>query len=285
MAAGQIDPPLTPSLSALFKPSLVPNNAIGFKQDGVISTIASGSGPASLYSLGELSAATFRVDPRVSTASSPIGTLSSIGPSTLTLTLNDNPYSLSLSLFPPEAPTPTGSNDPAQTLADEINRALAVHQSIDQPLGSMLYASATDGYVTINALGQNTVDSASITGDTVANSAVAAITKKASAAEIDLATREGVQLSGANAIPSEWNTAANGFLSDAMQPQLSGMTSDLSGKILSRSYRNLQITDTQSPIIAQQSPAALGAQRTSSIKVDIAPEARSEEHTSELQSH
>lgn len=269
---GLIDPPPAPSLFALFNQSTVPNNSIGFKQDGIASSIPAGSGPVSFYSFGEISAATFRFDPRPSNSTSDIATLSKIDTSKLRLTINGT-TTPDLTLFPDGTPDSASLTDPAQALADEINRVLAEHEGVDLDLGTMLFASATNGYVTINALGSNDVTAATITGSDTHSSASAAVTLKASAAEIDLVTREGIQLAGTTAVPAELVKTTNGFMSGAVTPQAPSMTADSSGTILSRSYRSLQITDTKSPIANQQSITS--GLRTSAIKFDVAAEADS----------
>lgn len=270
---GMIDPPPAPSLSALFNQSTIPNNAIGFKKDGIVSTIPAGSGSVSLYSFGEISAATFRIDPKASTSTSNIATLSNIGTAQLRLTVNGTTTpDLTLfpsSLFPNGITDPASLADPAQALADEINRVLAEHDGTNVDLGNQIFASAANGYVTLNALGANEISAATITGSTALSSASAAITQKSAAAEIDLVTREGIQLAGANAVPSDYVKAANGFIAGAIQPEAPTLEADSSGTILSRSYRSLQITDSKSPIANQQSLTA--GVRTSAIKFDVTP--------------
>ena len=276
-AGGRIDPPSVPSISALFNQSMVPNNAIGFKQDGIVSTIPSGSGPVSLYSFGEISAATFKFDPKASASTSDISTLTQIGTAKLILTVNGEPTpDLNLfpsSLFPDGITDPASLADPAQALADEINRVLSAHEGTNVELGNQIFASAANGYVTLNALGTNEIMAASITLDNSSSSASAAITKKSSAAEINLITREGIQLTGVSALPADYLKAANGFMVGAMQPEAPTLVSDSSGTILSRSYRSLQITDSTSPIANQQS--LTGGIRTSAIKFDITPQSDS----------
>lgn len=276
---GMIDPPPAPSLSTLFSQSLVPNNAVGVKQDGIISSISSGSGPVSLYSFGEVSAATFKFDPKASKTTSDVATLSTLGPAQLRLTINGvttpDLALFPLSLFPDGLTDPASLADPAQALADEINRALAEHQGTDVNLADQIFASAANGYVTLNGLGANEITVATITGSDALASASAAITKKSSAAEIGFVTREGIQLSGATALPAEWINAKNGFMAGAFQPQAPSLTADASGNILSRTYRSLQITDTKSPLANQISIDPDTGIRTSTIKFDIAPEADS----------
>ena len=255
---GLIDPPPAPSLSALFNQSTIPNNAIGFKKDGIVSAIPAGSGSVSLYSFGEISAATFKIDPKASTSTSNIATLSNIGTAQLRLTVNGT-TTPDLTLFPsdlfPNGITDAASlADPAQALADEINRILAEHEGTNVDLGSQIFASATNGYVTLNALGTNEISAATITGSTALSSASAAITQKSAAAEIDLVTREGIQLAGANAIPADYVKAANGFMAGAIQPEAPTLVADSSGTILSRSYRSLQIIDSKSPIANHRLP-------------------------------
>ncbi|MEI6572422.1 MAG: flagellar hook-associated protein FlgK [Alphaproteobacteria bacterium] len=274
---GMIDPPPAPSLSALFNQSTIPNNAIGFKKDGIVSTIPAGSGSVSLYSFGEISAATFRIDPKASTSTSNIATLSNIGTAQLRLTVNGTTTpDLTLfpsSLFPNGITDPASLADPAQALADEINRVLAEHDGTNVDLGNQLFASAANGYVTLNALGTNEISAATITGSSVLSSASAAITQKSAAAEIDLVTREGIQLAGANAVPADYVKAANGFMVGAVQPEAPTLVADSSGTILSRSYRSLQITDSKSPIANQQS--LTDGVRTSAIKFDVSPQSDS----------
>jgi flagellar hook-associated protein FlgK len=267
---GVIDPPPTPSLETLFNQSSVPNNAISFKQSGIVSSIPSGAGPVALYSLGEVSAATLKFDPKLSNTTSDIATLAKIGTAKLRLTINGT-TTPDLTLFPNGVTDPATLADPAQALADEINRALAEHQGIADDLGNKLFASTANGYVTINALGSNAVTAATITGTDSLSSASASITVKASAAEIDLVTREGIQLSGATVVPADLVNSTNGFMDGATLPQAPTLSSDSSGTILSRSYRSLQITDVKSPIANQL--AISSGMRTSTIKFDIAPEA------------
>ncbi len=274
---GMIDPPPVPSLSALFNQSTIPNNAIGFKKDGIVSTIPAGSGSVSLYSFGEISAATFKIDPKASTSTSNIATLSNIGTSQLRLTVNGTTTpDLALfpsSLFPNGITDPASLADPAQALADEINRVLAEHEGTNVDLGNQIFASAANGYVTLNALGTNEISAATITGSTALSSASAAITQKSAAAEIDLVTREGIQLAGANAVPADYIKAANGFMTGAIQPEAPTLSADSSGTILSRSYRSLNITDSTSPIANQQS--LTDGVRTSAIKFDVTPQSDS----------
>jgi flagellar hook-associated protein FlgK len=278
---GLIDPPPAPSLSALFNQSTIPNNAIGFKKDGIVSAIPAGSGSVSLYSFGEISAATFKIDPKASTSTSNIATLSNIGTAQLRLTVNGT-TTPDLTLFPsdlfPNGITDAASlADPAQALADEINRILAEHEGTNVDLGSQIFASATNGYVTLNALGTNEISAATITGSTALSSASAAITQKSAAAEIDLVTREGIQLAGANAVPADYVKAANGFMAGAVQPEAPTLSADSSGTILSRSYRSLNITDSTSPIANQQS--LTDGVRTSAIKFDVTSQSDSPSFT------
>ena len=275
---GLIDPPPAPSLSKLFNQSLVPNNSISFKQDGIVSSIPSGSGPVSFYSFGEISAATFKFDPKASNVTSDIATLSKIETSKLRLTLSDTingainvTTTPDIILFPNGVTDSAALSDPTQALADEINRALAEHLGTDIDLSKKIFASATNGYVTLNALGSNEITAATISGDNSLTSASASITLKASAAEIDLVTREGIQLTGTNAIPSEYVKSANGFMTGALQPEAPTMLTDLSGSIQTRFYRSLEITDALGPIANQQSVTSHGL-RTSAIKFEITPE-------------
>lgn len=268
---GIIAAPPLPSLSELFTQSSIPNNRIDFKQDGIVSSIPAGSGPLSLYSFGEVSAATFRFDPNPTGSSPDVSTLSVLGNAKLRLTIN-GVTTPDLELFPvslfPNGPTDAAlQGDPAQALADEINRVLAEHTGTSTELDKLAFASAANGYVTINALGTSEIAAATLTGSNSSGSATAAITQKVAASEIDLVTREGIQLSGAHAIPSSSIKTSNGFMAEAQTPQIPIMTPDSSGTIRSLTYRSVQVTEVKSPIANQQSIAQ--GLRTSTVKFDV----------------
>ena len=268
---GIVDPPPAPSISDLFSQSAVPNNSIGIKQDGVVSKIPSGSGPVSLYSLGEISAATFKIDPKALGAKSSISTLSELGPSKLTLTVDGHQLEDDIDLFPLGIGSHPADVDLAQMLADEINFALGAQTKIKLPLAKMLFASASNGFVTINALGKTEIGTTTISAADRTYSKIASTTAKSSAADINLVTREGIQLSGVSSLASRFVNEDNGFMTEHLDPQSPSSSDDLSKKIISRTYRNLQITETNGPISNEQSIDIYG-NRKSIIKFDVAPE-------------
>ncbi len=289
-SAATVGAPALPSLSAIFNRSLAAADAVGFKQDAIVSSIPSGSGPVTLYSYGDLSSASFKVDGAAGATSlaTDSSIIQSLGAGTLSLIANGISFSgiNSISLFPSGVPSDlASSSNPAQTLADEINRAFGeTALSTSTPPGATtladaFYASVNNGYVTINALGENEISSAAFTATATGTSAFASTTKRATAADIALVTRDGAQIAGQTAVANTFlrNDAGkptNGFLPDAMTPSVPIGDDNGSDKTLTYNYRTLMITDERGPVSKIDTTSQTGA-RTSVISFDVTPEADS----------
>ncbi len=222
-----------PSIKDIFNRSLSPTGAVGVKKDGVIASVPTGANNVTLYSLGDISAATFELDlkppvtpPPTDSVTDP-STLHSLNFGPLNLTINSTPLP-SLTLFPDGVPTdPATQANPAQALADEMNR---VFETVNYPatnstttLGDALYASVNNGAVTINALGQNNVSYAAFQVPGSTTPILANCTQRAPAGDIDVLTREGVQIAGLTSASSSIlkdgaGNPINSFSPDAMTP-------------------------------------------------------------------
>lgn len=275
---GVVEPPPAPSISALFNQSSVPNNSIGLKQDGIVSTIPSGSGPVSLFSFSEISAATFKIDPTAVNSSSSSSIITKLGPATLTLSVDQSPQ-IEINLFPLGEGLPSPDSDLAQALADEINRVLGETEVESVSLGKILFASSANGYVTINALGQHEIGATIIKDIDGANPKIASRTTKSSSADINLITREGIQLSGISSLASRFVNEDNGFMAEHLAPQAPSSSANLSEQPISRTYRSLQITESKGPIANEQLITDENI-RKSTIKFDVVPEVDSPTITS-----
>jgi len=228
-----VSPSSVPSIKDIFNRSLSPTGAVGVKKDGVVASVPTGANNVTLYSLGEISAATFKLDlkpissmPAMDSVPDP-STLRSLNFGPLNLTVNSTPLP-SITLFPDGVPTdPATQANPAQAVADEMNR---VFETISYPasnsttsLGDSFYASVNNGAVTINALGQNTISYAAFQPPGSTTPILANCTQRAPAADIDVLTREGVQIAGlTSASPSILKDGTgnpiNSFSADAMIP-------------------------------------------------------------------
>ncbi len=234
-----VAPSSVPSIKDIFNRSLSPAGAVGVKKDGVIASIPTGADNVTLYSLGDISAASFKLDlkPAVSPASNDSvpdpSTLHSLNAGPLNLTVNSIPLP-SMTLFPDGVPTdPATQANPAQAIADEMNR---VFETIKYPatnstttLGDALYASVSNGTVTINALGQNNISYAAFQPPGSTTPILANCTQRAAASNINVLTREGVQIAGRTSASSSIlkdsaGNPINSFSADAMTPGISTAT-------------------------------------------------------------
>ena len=239
-----VAPSAVPSIKDIFNRSLSPTGAVGVKKDGVVASVPAGANNVTLYSLGEISAATFKLDlkpassmPSTDSVPDP-STLHSLNFGPLNLTVNSTPIP-SITLFPDGVPTdPATQANPAQAVADEMNR---VFETINYPasnsttsLGDSFYASVNNGAVTINALGNNTISYAAFQPPGSTTPILANCTQRAPAADIDVLTREGVQIAGlSSASPSILKDSAgnpiNSFSAEAMTPGISTATEAVIG--------------------------------------------------------
>ena len=233
-----------PSIKDIFNRSLLPTGAVGVKKDGVVASVPAGANNVTLYSLGEISAATFKLDlkpasltPTADSVSDP-STLHSLNFGPLNLTVNSTPLP-SITLFPDGVPTdPATQANPAQAVADEMNR---VFETINYPasnsttsLGDSFYASVNNGAVTINALGQNTISYAAFQPPGSTTPILANCTQRAPAGDIDVLTREGVQIAGLTSASSailkdSAGNPINSFSAEAMTPGIMTATEAMIG--------------------------------------------------------
>lgn len=233
-----------PSIKDIFNRSLSPTGAVGVKKDGVVASVPAGANNVTLYSLGEISAATFKLDlkpasltPPADSVSDP-STLHSLNFGPLNLTVNSTPLP-SITLFPDGVPTdPATQANPAQAVADEMNR---VFETINYPasnsttsLGDSFYASVNNGAVTINALGQNTISYAAFQPPGSTTPILANCTQRAPAGDIDVLTREGVQIAGLTSASSailkdSAGNPINSFSAEAMTPGIMTATEAMIG--------------------------------------------------------
>ena len=214
-----------PTAASLFNSSNAVNN---FLRNGAAFILPASSSTATLSSLGTLSAIHFNASGSdISSLNQPSAAGASNGLN-LTLSVNgSNPIMLALQ------PTGSGIGD----IAAAINAA--ANQQGD---ANSFYASVTNGVLSINALGSNSVSGGAISGFT---SAGAPATIKgvdepgASAADLQIFTREGRQLSGpplTDAQAKAFLTTANGFLPEAAYAPPSATVN----------YPNLNLIDTSS---------------------------------------
>lgn len=280
----RVDSPNIPSLSALFSQSLSPENAVSFKNDAIISAIPSGSmadpkSPITFYSFGELSSATFKVDLKSSawdTKSAP--SLNVVhGLDNSKFYIDSDLGILNLELFSNGLP-PSLADSPnsAQILADEINRVFETQTKNGVKVSDAFFASANGNFVTINGLGDHEIKSALLKRNDANATTIstATITAKASAADLNIISREGIQLSGKTLIKSslikDFNAKSiNGFLDTATIPQSLpvGVTA---GSTSTYTYRNLTIVDSQRPLSEVHSNNNQG--RSSQVSFDVTPE-------------
>lgn len=286
---GLIDPPLVPSLDALFNQSLLPENAVSFKSDAIISTIPSGSAvsadePVTLFSYGELSSATFQVDLtskswNTQTASG-LNIIHSLGASKFSIDTDLGP--VTCDLFPDGLPANLADAPNAgDLLAKEINRALGQQSKNGVNLGDAFYASANGNFVTINGLGDHEISYAALRSLDLNNPVIstAKTTTKASAADLSLMTREGVQIAGSRVtagslIRDANGKSINGFFDTASTPLTAPSAESVTNGVVSAySYRNLSIIDSKAPL--SQIDTVTNQSRSSVITFDATPESDS----------
>jgi len=241
-----VSPSSVASIKDIFNRSLSPTGAVGVKTDGVVASIPTGANNVTLYSLGEISAASFKLDLQNVLSSTPTdgmpdtSTLHSLNLGPLNLTVNSTPLP-SMTLFPNGIPTDSATQaNPAQAIADEMNRVFETiaYPSTDSTtsLGDALYASVNNGTVTINALGQNNINYAAFQQLGSATPILANCTQRATAGDINVLTREGVQVAGLTSASSSIlkdsaGNPINSFSANAMTPGVVNAFEKVSGDI------------------------------------------------------
>ena len=239
--------PAIPKLNDIFTQSQSPSAALGIQNNGVVASIPSGSTNVTLSSLSTISAATFHLDPNA---------LMTKAPASLTLTINGSPQSIAL--FSQGVPSAAQSkNDPMTQVVDEINRSLDKAQ-----LSKQLFASEDNGIISINALGSNVVQAATIQNDNKTFSASGQIEVPAPASDIEILTAEGQQLAGKTLAGSDLSklmTTANGFSSQAYYSQVPSTTP----------YRGVVIATSTSAI--HQVTTTTGSTQSSTVSINATP--------------
>jgi flagellar hook-associated protein 1 len=206
-----IPPAPQPLIQNIFSQSQAAKDALGVKQNGLVASIPAGTQNISLSSLQGISAATFAISDK---DLQPTINLSSGSYQTTSLALKVNGAQLNPPL------TITLSGQPNLTnLAASINNAISA-----STLNGTLYASINDGSLSINALGSNVINTATLsigtsTSSTPSASWAAHISAPTTAGNLEVFTREGVQLSGPLLSLDQQQkllTTANGFLPTAV---------------------------------------------------------------------
>jgi len=234
-------------------------SGVDFLRNGAAFLVQAGTGPSEITSLGTLPALRF---PESAGDLIALNNSSAAGIGGLTLTFNIDATSngpiRTLDLFP--------RGNSVEDLARAINEAAAANGAADE-----LFATASGGALTINAVGTHTISNGSLDGFTkagVAKSIKPATEPSTSAAAMRLFTRDGRQLTGPAMSQSEaavFLTTANGFLSDAFyRPPTAntgyrGLNLSTSNDLLSltlASKRNASIDVARS--LYNQVPAAQG---------------------------
>lgn len=218
-----------PSIKDIFNQALSPDSVVGVKQDGVVASIPPGANNVTLYSLGGLSSATFKVDLKPNVGSVDTSTINNLDLGPLAIQVNGAPLS-TVTLFPNGFPNDAASQaNPAQTIADEMNRVLAdtpdpSDSSGQRMLGDAVFASVNNGAITINALGNNNINGAAFLLPNGRSGIIAQTTTKQPAGDIQVLTTEGIQIAGLSAAGSSLITPTNGFSGQAVQPPKSVTT-------------------------------------------------------------
>lgn len=218
------------SLGTLLDGSLA--ESLTFRKDGPAYSLLAGSRDTELVSLGQVSAVSFRINP--SELSSIFRTSTENQTLELSLVVNRDSINKQEVNFELEN---IGSD--LQSIADEINRVASVE------FDRQFFASVSGGILTINALGQHTVNAGAIkgpdhTGDV--KTYFAEDQQKISAAEIILFTAEGRQLTGSAYSSAEAAlilNSRNGFKTEAQYHK----------DTLDADYRNWGYTSTQGPLV------------------------------------
>ena len=252
-AGGMVAAPTVPALASIFTHALSPDAALGIKRDGAVTAIPAGATGVTLHSLSTLSAANFQFDPTQ---------LSATPPTQLVVSVDGSGQTISLPLGPIPLPPASGTSANAMAvLADTVNTALA---HANPPLSNTIFASISNGALTLNALGTHTVNAASLTnGDGSFKSQVAYETPS-SAADIELLTTEGRQISGAALAPADLQrlmTPANGFSSEAVYSPPAANTG----------YRGISVKTSTAPL-TQTTVANANGSHTATVTVNAVPE-------------
>ena len=248
---GQVAPPAVPPMQSIFNQALSPDAVVGVKNNGVIATVPAGANNVTLFSLAELASATFKVDlspPNATVtgkASTDTSVIRSLDNGLLSLTVDGNSFT-GLKLSPSQ---PAANPDNAQELADEFNKVFqatdysaATNTTPAVKLSDKIFASVSSGAVTINGLDGVGVIKAKFTAAGQPDS-IATTTEKTTAADIEILTREGIQLAGSPADPS--------ILADASGNAINGFTPGVSISQSTVPYRNITIATLTKPINTQ----------------------------------
>jgi len=233
-----ITPTPQPLLQNIFSQSQSAADALGIKQNGLVASIPAGTENISLSSLQGISSATFPISDKLV---QPNMNLS------LTANISTNGVAHNYTFTTPlSVATPPNLNN----LASSINNAF----NSDSQLKGQLYASVSNGTLTINALGSTQIVSNQATPTSLTDSnhnliSLANVQTPTTAGNLEVFTREGVQLAGPLLSLDQQQklmTTANGFLPTAVYKapnslSINGQQADISAlspKAFNLSYSN-----------------------------------------------